>query len=143
MTKSKIFLYLCLSFIGGIFLNSFFPLSKTHLLKLLVLGAILTSFFLIFKKRRLTVIVLCFLFFSFGAWRHQSFNLRIKNNELKDYIRDEATVSLIGIINKEPSIGGKSTKIEFQPEGIEGKILLFIWKYPQYKYGDKLKVKGQ
>jgi len=87
-------------------------------------------------------LVVCFLSLALGIWRHQSFDLKADNNELKSHIKDEETVRLIGIINKEPSIGGKSTKIEFQPEDIEGKILLFTWKYPEYKYGDKLKVKG-
>ena len=138
MTKSKIFLYLCLSFIGGIFLNSYDLVRPIYFLPFLLIGIIL----IFSKKLKLLFLIVCFLMLSLGAWRHQPFNLKTDNNELKSYIEGEKAVSLIGIIGKEPSMGEKSTKIEFHPEGIEGKILLFTWKYPQYKYGDKLKVKG-
>lgn len=138
MTKSKIFFYLCLSFIGGIFLNSYNLIYPIYLLSFLVIGIILVFS----KKLKFFFLVVCFLSLVLGIWRHQAFDLKADNNELKNYIENEEAVSLIGIINKEPSIGGKSIKIEFQPEDIEGKILLFTWKYPEYKYGDKLKVKG-
>jgi competence protein ComEC len=138
MTKSKIFLYLCLSFIGGIFLNSYNLIYPIYFLLFLVVGIILAFS----KKLKPLFLIACFLSLGLGIWRHQAFELKVSNNEFKNYIKDEETVILIGVVNKEPSIGGKSTKIEFQPEGIEGKILLFTWKYPEYKYGDRLKVKG-
>lgn len=142
MTKSKILLFFCLSFIGGIFFNSFFPFSQTILFLFLILTAalILASFFQ--KKKTLMVFGLFFLFFALGLWRHQAFYLESENNQFKDYLGKEDTITLTGIINNQPILGEKSLKFEFQPQNIKGKVLIITRKYPQYDYGDKIKIKG-
>ncbi|XOA42605.1 MAG: ComEC/Rec2 family competence protein [Candidatus Nealsonbacteria bacterium] len=142
MTKSKILLFFCLSFIGGIFLNSFIFISQIYFLGLLILGLFLIPFLLFFKRKGLMIIVFCLVFFGLGIWRHQVFSLKVENNELKDYIGKEKVVTLTGIVDSQPSLGEKTTKLRFQPQNITGKVLITKWRYPKYKYGDKVKITG-
>lgn len=105
-----------------------------------MLGIVLISLFWGYKK--IVVIGFCLLFFVLGIWRHQMFILRGENNELKDYVRQKEVVSLIGMVNKQPVLGEKTTKLTIQLQDLKGKILVTCWRYPQYKYGDKLKITG-
>lgn len=90
MTPSKIIFYLCLLFIGEIFLNSL--------------------------------------------------TLKLESRELKEYFDKE--VNLTGIIVEEPDQGEKTTKLIVRPVNAKEKILITKWQYPQYEYGDGLKITG-
>ncbi|MBZ9572297.1 ComEC family competence protein [Patescibacteria group bacterium] len=147
MTKSKILLYFCLSSIGGIFLNSILFIPQLILLSLLILGILLISVF--WKYKRLVVLGFCILFFVFGIWRHQGVLSKIENSPIKNFIGKEVT--LIGLIEKEPDTREKSTKLTIKiektiaenssPPDI-GKVLVTAGKYPEYQYGDKIKIRG-
>jgi len=150
MTPSKIFLSFCLSFVGGIFISSmlnFLPGSRTYLLLPgLISGLILISVFSKYKK--LVVAGFCLLFLMAGIWRHQQVELRIMNDKLRRYNDREQNVTLIGIVSGEPDIREKSIKLTIETESlndekIKGKLLAATWRYPEYKYGDKLKITGR
>lgn len=53
----------------------------------------------------------------------------------------ERPVSLIGTVSEEPDVKEKSQKLKVQSS--ELKILVTTSRYPEYKYGDKLKVSGK
>lgn len=150
MTASKILLYFCLSFIGGIFLNSFFIPSIIFLWLGLTSGLILISIFWQYKKA--VIIGFCLLFLVFGIWRYQIAELGIKNNELRKFNDLEQEVALVGTIAKEPDIREKSIKLtikvkeishENTSRQIEARVLVTTWRYPEYQYGDKLKITGK
>jgi len=151
MTPSKIFLYFCLSFIGGIFISSMLgpePIinyglgrAQIFVLGFLILGLILISVFWQYKK--LVVIGFCILFLVSGVWRHQVVESRITNNELRKFNDTNQTITLIGIVSDEPDIREKSIKLTIKPENIEGEILVTTNRYPEYQYGDKLKITGK
>jgi len=44
---------------------------------------------------------------------------------------------------QEPDIREKSVNLTIQPENINGKVLVTIDRYPEYQYGDKLKITGK
>ena len=136
MTTSKIFFYFCVSFIVGILLNSFF---QESLWWFLILDIIFISVF--WKHKKIVIVCSCVLFFLFGVWRYQSFELKVDNNQLIKYIDQE--VSFIGIVSERPEPGHSTTKIEIKIEDLNSKVLLTTWKYPEYYYGDKLKIKGR
>jgi len=144
MTASKIFLYFCLSFIGGIFISStldFLPGSKEILLLPgLISGILLISVFWRYKKP--VVIGFSILFLVLGIWRYQQVESGIMNNELRRFNDLDQKIAIIGIISKEPGIRESSTKLVIKPEKIDGKVLVTTWRYPEYKYGDKLKITG-
>lgn len=139
MTKSKAFLLICLSFMGGIFLNSFFPAYRFPLL--MSLFSIFVLLALEYKKFLLSA--LCFLFLILGVWRHQSFLFRVENNSLEQLINREGNIALVGIIDSLPDRRENFNKIKIRLPEKEGKILITSWKYPEYRYGDKLKLEGK
>ena len=141
MTSSKIVLYLCFSFIGGIFLNSFLPAGALVKAGLVILGILLISIFWRYKK--IAVLGFCILFLVLGVWRHQLAELRIMNNELRKYNDQEKIITLVGLVAKEPDIREKSVKLTVQPENINGKVLVTANRYPEYQYGDRLKIIGK
>jgi len=80
MSLARIFLYLCLAFIGGVFLNSLILVPQLFILGFFVLGLAISSIF--FKKnmwdvgrptynKRIVVAGLCLLIFALGIYRHQ------------------------------------------------------------------------
>jgi len=148
MTVSKIFLYLCLSFIGGIFINSIIFIPQLILLSFLILGTLLIS--VLWKYKRLVVIGFCLIFLVLGISRHQLALSKIDNSAIKKFIGNEVT--LIGLVSEEPEIREKSTKLTVKTEEIQyiengsrcsgEKVLVTTWRYPEYQYGDKLKIRG-
>ena len=139
MTKSEVLLYFCISFIVGISLGSISEISQLIILGFLIFALILISVF--WKYKRIALFGFCLLFFSLGIWLHQSFCSRIENNELKNYINQE--VVFTSIVSNQPVQKEKTSKIEIQLQEIQGKILITSSKYPEYEYGDKLKITGK
>ena len=134
MTSSKIFLYFCLSFIGGIFLNSFFNFSQPILISFLILGILLISVFWPYKK--LVVIGFCILFLVLGIWRYQQALSKIV------YPKEKA-ITFVGQVIQEPDVRDDNIKLTVKAENIEGKILVTAHRYPEYRYGDKLRMTGK
>jgi competence protein ComEC len=160
MTPSKIFLYFCFSFVGGIFISSMlgpepiinYGLGRAQIFVLwfLILGLILISVFWRYKK--LVVIGFCILFLILGIWRHNSTELRIINSELRKFNDSGQNITLIGMVSDEPDIREKSIKLTIKPSQILaedrplpifGKILVTANRYPEYQYGDKLRITGK
>ncbi len=131
MTKSKIFLSFCLSFVSGIAISSFFTVSQLLMLGLLILGILLVSVFWRYKK--LAVVGFCLLFLTFGIWRHQS--ALEKPNII------EGETSLIGTVSQESDVRMDNIKLTIKVENL-GKVLVTTSRYPEYQYGDELKITG-
>jgi len=173
MTASKIFLYFCLSFVAGIFLNSYLltisPSSKNILLLLgLILGIILISVFWPFGelraknsesqirtssgKKNIVIVGFSLLFLVSGIWWHQQVELRVINDELRKYNDLNEKITLIGTVIKEPNLRERNIKLKIKNEKlkinnewkeIEGMVLVTTSRYPKYQYGDKLKISGK
>jgi competence protein ComEC len=154
MTKSKIFLYFCLAFIGGIFLSSVISVSQLAVLGFLVLGVFLIAIF--WKYKKLVVMGFCLLILMGGVWHHQQAELKISNRELKDigYYNDlEIPITFRGMIVKEPDIRSSNIKLTIGVEEIKqfengsrtikGRVLVTVNRYPEYNYGDELEITGK
>ncbi len=152
MTKSRIFFYFCLSFILGIAISSFFIVSWPALLTFLILGLSLFSFFLVNKK--LAILGVCLVLLALGIWQHQQAELQIKNSELRGFSDKKESIVLIGIVSKEPDIRETNVKLTVEVEQIKlsesyfqhivnEKALVTTSRFPEYEYGDKLKIKGK
>lgn len=127
MTKSKIFLCFCLAFVGGIALSSFIFMPQLFSLGLLIAGLFLISVFR--QQKKAVVLGFCVLFLVLGIWRnHQA--------ESKIVYPKEGNIEFVGIVAKESDIRPKSIKL------IVGNVLVTTGRYPEYQYGDKLKIKG-
>ncbi len=134
MTHSKIFLYFCLSFIGGIFISSFFDFTPVIMLGFLILGIFLISIF--WRKKKIAIIGFCVLFLVIGIWRHQTVQSSVMNYQ-------EQEIILIGIISKEPDIRENIIRLTIKSDQIDGKVLVTAGRYPKYQYGDELKITGK
>jgi len=139
MIRSKVFLYFCISFIIGISLSLIFQISQLIMLGFLIFTLILVSALWNYKK--IVVFSFCLLFLILGVWRCELSELKVKNNELAEYMNQE--ISFVGIVNNQPAQKEQSSKLEVKLTGFEEKILITSFKYPEYEYGDELKVSGK
>jgi len=155
MSPSRVLFYFCLSFILGIFISSWLGLLAGSRIYFLLPGLILGIFLILISWRyeKLMVLGFCILFLVSGVWWHQAALIKIVNSPIKNFIGEEVTI--LGLIDKEPDITEKITQLEVKIEKIKkinnpeensspelGKVLVTIRKYPEYKYGDRLKING-
>ncbi len=119
------------------------------MLSFLILGILLIA--VLWPHKRAAVIGFCLLFLVLGGWRHQIAESEARNSKLKTYIEKEGIITLIGTVITEPDVREKSAKLTVGVEQImnaerelklQEKILITTRKYPEYKYGDKLKIIG-
>jgi len=122
MTLSKITLYFCLSFIGGIFISSFLKIPSFIIGEFFILGIFYSLFF--FKKKPILVFGLCLIFLSLGILRYQAVLKDFETQEIKDFINFSEQIEIV---------------IEIS---MQGEILVTANRYPEYQYGDKLSING-
>jgi len=143
MTKSKIFLYFCLSFIFGIFIASFIKIPLNLLWFLLFFSAFLIfSLFYFFPKKNFFLIGFLIIFLILGISRYQMVSSKSENNKLLE-LNNFKEVNFTGIIVNDVVFSNKAQKFEFKPENINGKILIITNRYPEYHYGNKVKIIGK
>ena len=118
------------------------------MLGFVILGLVLIS--ILWRYKKLVFFGFCLIFLVLGIWRHQKAELGIKNNELRKFNDLEEDIILTGTVIEEPDVRINSQKLTIQPIKILdkenrnwGKILVSASKYPEYKYGDKLKIRGK
>ena len=89
-------------------------------------------------------------------WRHQRAYLAIINSQLSAMNDQNEKVVLIGTVVKEPDIRENNTRLVIKPKKIQnqkvvyeskkelkGKVLVIARQYPEYQYGDELKIIGK
>jgi len=158
MSLSKAFFFFCIFFIFGVFLGGvlikkgippFFQIILGG--AVLILSLALISVF--WKYKKIVIFGVCLIFTFLGLIRYFFAEKNIECNKLEKFNDIEEDISLFGRVSFEPEISQKNTKltlkiseIEF-PDGrvqkVNGKILVFCNKYPQYNYGDVLKITGK
>lgn len=143
--KTKFSLFFCLAFIFGIALASFLPFNFLEKDIWYFIGAM--SFFvltiLFWKNQKIFFVSLVGLFFFLGIWRY-SLNLPVSAPD-KIWFYNNTQVDIQGIINKEPDRRDSNQKIEIEVESlngkkVSGKVLVTANVYPEFAYGDKLKI---
>lgn len=144
MSKSKILVFLCLAFIGGVFLNSIVNFPRSLWPGFLFISSFLIAFGGVNKKSALigfTVLAL-----ALGVFRVGVFEMK---NQAEDLIKyHEKDVTLKGIVIDEVQKKRDQQKLVFKAETlnsqkVEGRALISAELYPEYNYGDKLKLKGE
>lgn len=152
MTFSKVFLYFCLAFVLGISFNSFLFISQSIKLGFLFFGILSVLISSLIGNRKLTVLGFCLIFVFLGIWRHQMVELKIINNELRNYNDQNQTITLMGMVSQEPDMGQDKMRLEVddlqlmidnEKTSVSGRILVTTNLYPKYNYGDQIKIKGK
>ena len=142
MTKSKILLFFCLSFIIGIFLASISHLTPhLYISGGLVLAILLISVFWRYKK--IVIVGSCLLFLVAGIWRYQIVESRVINSQLRKFNDLENSITLNGTVVKESDVRESNIKLTVKVESINENVLVTTQRYPEYNYGDKLKITGK
>lgn len=104
----------------------------------LVLAVILIS--IGWSSRLSKTIGFFILFFVFGFWRSELATPKITEQHLASH-NDQAPLTFIAKVAREPDERERETKLTLkaQEEG-QGKVLVTVPRYPEYHYGDILKV---
>ncbi len=156
MTKSKILLCLCLSFISGILIDSLIRIPRPIWLGILILGTITvilsrakrseesqvsTHWILRFTQNDIVIWGFILLILVGGIWRHQAVAAPGVVKVTSQYYDQEITLK--GVIIDEPEQRINQIKFQFKAEEIPGKILVTTELYPEYHYGDELEISGK
>ena len=83
---------------------------------------------------------LFFIAVGLGQLRYQQNDLSGRQSNLQN--KTGQRVALIGIVSDEPEQKENYDRLVLKDEKSEEKILVYLQVYPQYKYGDKLKING-
>jgi competence protein ComEC len=103
------------------------------------------------RKKLLITIALLILVCLGGIMRFQS-SLPVVNENQVQFYNDKTTIELKGLVSQAPDVRDKSTHlylshIELKTadgwKKLNGQALLFVPRYPEYRYGDELHVKGK
>lgn len=155
LTRSKIFLFIMVAFIVGIFLGKYFGgfliAIPMIMIWLYCYMAILLLFF--FRKNRLLFYFIIFLVFCFlGVYRYQSYLPKIDKNHVGFYVDNKETYLIEGVVDSEPeekdsSLSLQISNIQFPISNqysitnnqLEGKILVALPKYYEVKYGNQVR----
>lgn len=140
LTKSKIFVVILISFLVGVFLAPLFRYDLTTIITCIFILAVL--FVILFREKVLAILAICGITLFLGVIYFHWYNLRITPINLPL----EQETSIVGIVDTEPDIRADQIKltIKVQNGEMQGqKVLVTVARYPQYQYGDKLKVIGK
>jgi competence protein ComEC len=136
-------IYLSGAWLAGIYLGSRFALPPA----LVLIGLIPLPLLFLHRKRRVIILTaVCLTAFMGGALCYQTSLPPDDASHLRFYNGQE--VEITGMVSANPEIRDKSTHIRLSASEINGKkaagdTLLFVPRYPEYSYGDVLRVRGK
>lgn len=148
LTKSKIFLYLCLSFSFGVFIASFFKIPVLALFAVAIIAVIFISIF--WRNRKIALICFAAVFVMLGIYRYQMVSKKIDTANIHSDL--SKNIIFQGVIAEEPDIRIKDTQYVIKTINAErqtqnynelGKILVTMPHYPAYHYGDLIELDGK
>ena len=139
--KSKIFLLFCLAFIAGVFLGNYvapYVVYYVGTIAAAVFIAIITTFW---GEKQFMIAGFLGLTMLAGMARFKtSFPYHDPNFVGTLYGQEEI---LQGIIVKEPDVRPDKINLTIRADDISGHILTTVGRYPEYEYGDVLKISGK
>lgn len=152
MAKSKIFLYISLSFLTGVMLASFLvlPYQDGNVLKfisgfaaILGISLILLSKLNFDNSKKLGFLGVLILFLVFGVfWYQRNIDLNVKEkNVFIDKIKSDRKTQ--GIIVDEPEFKNDRASYVLFASECDCRILIQTGRYPEYEYGDEILIEGK
>lgn len=141
-SKSQVFFLILVSFIAGIALRSFvhLPIAAIWVFFIFGIGFLAAGAAKFAPRRQLFFCGLFVIAFTIGMMRH------IGKTEITQRNLDSAAgsqISLTGIIDNEPARSFKNQKLIVKiPEKRDQKILVTARPYPEFSYGDEIRLDG-
>ena len=137
------------TWIIGIFLGS-----NCYLPSALILTGLipLPLLFFIHQRRKTIVLTSLVLFTLFAAAAYSHSSLHTVDEHSLRFYNDRGTVAIRGTVARDPDVRDKSThlnlsvsqiELDNQWQAVSGTALLFVPRYPEYKYGDVIMAKGE
>jgi competence protein ComEC len=142
-------LYLCIAWVAGILLGSIWLPHPVFLVTGIVPLILLP--FLSYYKKVILLISLCLFTFLGGALYYNSVSTPEKEGQLQIY-NDRGAVEIQGMVSTEPEIENMTSTFSFSAEivydgyeekEITGKTLVRTSRYPEFHYGDILRISGK
>ena len=141
-------IWMCIAWILGIFIGSYTNLP----MGILIVGVLPLAMlpFLQQYSPKLILASVCLLLCAGGVLRTQS-NAAQLNSEGLQFYNDSAIVQIEGIIDSDPDMRDTSMSFQFsarriisndKTESVSGKAMVFTGKYPEYRYGDMIRISG-
>lgn len=142
MNEAGIFFYCCVAFCAGVALASLITI--TGLMPAAFFGAAFLVIGVGFLTRKAVIFLfaLFLIFLLFGFWRFDVVWDKAHNNELARLSQNNAAGTFSAIVADDPVFGAAGQQITVQPQGTRGKILVTAGLYPEYQYGDLLRISG-
>jgi competence protein ComEC len=138
-----ILISICLAWVAGVLIGSYLDLSWIWMIS----GFIPMLMLLFFKQYRKPLLILALAIIAFfGGTAYYPTSLPQDNIVAED--NSQPLVEISGSISAPPEIRGNNSHIELTVSKINnrpvtGRVLLFTPRYPGYKYGDVIQVKGR
>lgn len=140
LSKSKIFLILCLSFILGVFLGKY--INQMIMAIAAMIFVMMSSLF--WENKIVRILAFCGIVAALGAFRFAS--LVSQENQLAPFYSQK--IEAKGIVREEPDV--RSSKIYLTvsdlvvgQQPVEGKVLLSVSRFPEFNYGDEINFTGK
>lgn len=147
LSKAKIFFWLGVSFLGGIFLSQFFLIDL--IIKLALLNCAFILIFIWHKFKVCLVIGFGIIVFFLGMLRYELALPKI-NSDWIQYYNEKREIVLVGTVIVEPDLRIENTKLVLGnlrskelDKNLKGRILITVPRYPVFNYGDLLEVKAK
>jgi len=141
MSRSRIFSLILISFVAGIFLYSVVKTPPIVIGGVLVFGLAVLVIAVIKKDSAKIIFGICILFFVLGVWRSYDVFGYAGKADIKNFNSGEE-VSFSGKITREPDRRLDFSQYILESESL-GYVLVKTNLYPEYFYGDTLKLNGK
>lgn len=147
MSRATYFLLFCVSFVGGIFLGSYFSVSPWILF--LSAGFSIPLVFLFKNNDRTKLAFLLIIFLALGFARIESAKLSDSDIANIEKLNDQ-TLTIQGTISQVPEIKNGKQKLLLDNlknakdgKNISGKVIVYADLYPEYDFNEKIIASGK
>ena len=137
--KHKTIFLLISGFVLGTTISSFVNFGWTLALFFIFMGVIFSLLYFLNHSKIFLIITLFFIAVGMGQLRYNQSDLSGRQPDLQNKI--EQRVALVGIVADEPEQKENYVRFVLETEN-KSKILIYVQSYPNYQYGDKLKISG-
>lgn len=134
-TKSKVFLYLNLGFILGVFLGRYLEIRIWLFLTILFVLLVLSIF-----NWKFLFLIFTFCLLVFGIFYYQrSCPKEFRKNDLA-YYNDQEKQTFEAVVTSNPYLQGGKQKFVVRGINSRGRVLVSTFAYPKFHYGDRVKI---
>jgi competence protein ComEC len=133
---------ICLAWVAGIFLGSYWHITWLWM----GCGWLPIGLLFFFKRQRKNLLILALALFALlGGIAY--YPAARPPDKIMASINFGTMIELNGSINRMPEIKDQTTHVELSVSSIDdrpaaGQVLVFVPRYPEYSYGDEIRVKG-